>query len=449
MYQTRELRFAGTFFPKAPNDLKEAVDLGLSNRVPATKSQPRAVISAHAGYRFSGRFTGMSLSLAPNRPGRVVILSPSHRHSFRGIAFPSWGSFDTGVGQLPVERGAVDDLAKAGLAHEDDAAHDNEHGIETQLPFIARRWQGMPIVPLVVGSTTPERVAKLIDHIAAPDDLFVLSSDLSHFLTEEDASKIDIETATMIERGSWTGIGSANACGSRAVAGWLASKTGSATKVLRLGMGNSGDVTGDKSRVVGYGAWGFYAVDDHMLADEHKRTLLVTARQALLFQLRRNKEPIISLRSFAPALKGQGMSFVTLNKNDRLRGCIGSLIPHRPMIADVVANTLKSAFEDRRFKPVEIEEMEEIKLKIAILSRSIPLSFSNEEEALTAITPGLDGLILKSGQHRSTLLPMVWDAIPNPQEFLRALKQKAGLSPDFWDDSVSIERYRTESFLEE
>lgn len=448
MSQLRAMRFAGSFFPREAEALRAAVARGLGAVPPLGGAQPRAVISAHAGYAYSGRFTGMALGAVPQRPARVVVLSPSHRHAFAGIAFPSWEGFDTGLGVLPIARAALADLAARGLARGEDAAHDNEHGIETQLPFLATRWPGVPVVPLVIGAAAPEAVAAVIDALDAPGTLFVLSSDLSHFLTDAEARRKDAATAVMIERGEGAGLTPAHACGARAVAGWLGARAGQGSRALRLGMGNSGAVTGDPERVVGYGAWVFYGLDDEILAPVHRATLLRISREALQIRLRGGRAPQLDAGSFAPALQGQGAAFVTLTQAGRLRGCIGSLVAHRPLMEDVVANAQKAALNDPRFTPVTAAELPGLRLKIAVLTRAAPLPCATEAEALAAITPGRDGLILESGAHRGTLLPMVWDDLPEPRAFLRALRRKAGLPEDAWGPGMQLRRYRAESFAE-
>ncbi|PYF09682.1 hypothetical protein C8J30_10752 [Rhodobacter viridis] len=449
MTKIRSLRFAGSFFPADPDALAAAVDQGLAACPPLTGALPRAVISAHAGYAYSGRFTGMALAAMPVRPELVVVLSPSHRHAFAGVAYPSDAAFDTGLGLLPINRERLERLAAEGLAHEDDAAHDSEHGIETQLPFLARRFPGVPIAPLVIGAVATETVAVILDALAGPGVLVVLSSDLSHFLTDPEARTKDASTAALIERGEAGGLTGAHACGARAVAGWLTAEAGQASRALRLGMGNSGAVSGDLSRVVGYGAWAFYGLDDDILAAPYRATLLRSARQALEIRLRSGKPPAIAAASFAPALQGLGASFVTLTQAGRLRGCIGSLLAHRPLMEDVIENAQKAGLSDPRFAPVTAADLPGLQIKIAVLTRAAPLTFGSEAEALAAITPGRDGLIFSSRGQRGTFLPMVWDALPDPGEFLRALKRKAGFAPDYWAEDVQISRYRAESFREE
>jgi len=449
MDSIRPLRFAGSFFPRQSEELRATVREGLAAVPPVTDAQPRAIVSAHAGYVYSGRFTGMAIGAVPERPGWVVVLSPSHRHAFEGIAFPSWDAFDTGLGILPIDREALTRLAAAGLAQEEDAAHDNEHGIETQLPFLAERWPGVPVVPLVLGAVPSATVAALLDSLTGPETLVLLSSDLSHFLPDAAACARDAATATLIERGEGAALGPADACGARGISGWLMSKAGQGTKALRLGMGNSGKVSGDLSRVVGYGAWAFYGLDAPMLAAPHRATLLRVARQALDIRLRKGSAPEIDRTSFPAALQGQGAAFVTLTEAGRLRGCIGSLYAHRPLVEDVVANALKAGLEDPRFAPVTAADLPGLRIKIAVLTRAASLSFGSEAEALAAIHPGEDGLILSSRGRRGTFLPMVWEDLPEPAAFLRALKRKAGFDPDYWSDDLQLHRYRAESFREE
>ncbi|NVO29289.1 AmmeMemoRadiSam system protein A [Donghicola sp. C2-DW-16] len=447
MTETRALRFAGSFFPRDPVALRAAVTEGLAQVPAVTEAQPRAVISAHAGYSYSGRFTGMAIGSVPSRPKRVVVLSPSHRYRFQGVAFPPWAAYDTGLGVLPLDRPALHDLAAKGLASEDAAAHDNEHGIETQLPFLAARWPGMPVVPLVMGATDAAHVAAIIDHLASDGTLFLLSSDLSHFLNDTNAKASDATAAEKIERGE-TGLTGAQACGALAINGWMASSTGQGTKALRLGMGNSGAVTKDLSRVLGYGAWAFYGIDADMLADRHRATLLRMSRQALEIRVGRGTAPKLATGSFAAPLQGQAATFVTLTQGGRLRGCIGILAARRPMMADVAVNTQKAALEDPRFPPVTPADLPDLSIKIAVLSRAAPLPAATEAEALERIEAGKDGLILQDGAHRGTLLPAVWESLPDPVAFLRALKRKAGLPEDHWSDSLRLMRYRAETFGE-
>lgn len=449
MASLRRLRFAGSFFPGEPDALRAAVDTALAGADGQTAgAMPRAVISAHAGYTYSGRYAGRSFAAVTGTPRRVAVLSPSHRHAFRGLAFPAQDGFETTLGVLPIDRAACADLAAAGLAFDHDAAHDNEHGIETQLPFVARRWPGVPVVPLVTGDVSTAQVAAAIDRLDDGRTLFVLSSDLSHFLPDDSARARDAETAAMIERGQATGLDGAHACGARGMAGWLTSRAGQPTRPLRLAMGNSGETTGERSSVVGYGAWAFFAPDDPILSMAHRDTLLRVARQAIDIRLTHGHPPRLAPDSFAAPLQTQAASFVTLKIAGALRGCIGSLAAHQPLYADVIANAQKAAFDDPRFPALTAGELARVRLKIAVLTRAAPLAVGNEAEALERIAPGEDGLILSAAGRRGLFLPMVWEDLPDPRDFLRALKRKAGLPPDFWSPDLRLDRFRAEGFGE-
>lgn len=451
MMNTRSCRFSGSFFPGEAGALKDAVSgfLTAAHQAGANgPGGPRAVIAPHAGYRYSGRFAGLSYAGVGWRPDRVVILSPSHRHAFRGIAFPGQAAFATPLGPVPIDRTACDRLAGQGLAHLEDPAHDNEHGIETQLPFIRVLWPGVAVVPLVIGAAEADQVAAAVDALDGPGTLVVISSDLSHFLDQPAAQAQDSETARLIETGDWRKLTPAHACGMRGLQGWMASRAGQGTKPLRLGMGDSAEVSGDRSRVVGYGAWGFYPIGAAMLAERWRGKLLRAARRALASRLDKGHAPQVAAESFPAPLQTHAASFVTLTRAGRLRGCIGSLVAQRPLVADALENTQKAALNDPRFAPVDAALLPELKLKIAVLSRPGKMDFSTESEALARIVPGQDGLILSAMGRRGTFLPMVWDSLPEPRDFLRQLKRKAGLAEDHWSADLTLHRFRAENFSE-
>jgi AmmeMemoRadiSam system protein A len=141
-------------------------------------------------------------------------------------------------------------------------------------------------------------------------------------------------------------------------------------------------------------------------------------------------------------LQEPGACFVTLTRWGELRGCVGSVRAYRPLFDDVWLNARASAFHDSRFAPVERDELTEIAIEVSLLSQPEPLpSFEREEEALAALRPGIDGVILESDSHRSTFLPQVWEQLPDPQDFLAHLKRKAGLSQGFWSPDVQLLRY--------
>jgi len=143
-----------------------------------------------------------------------------------------------------------------------------------------------------------------------------------------------------------------------------------------------------------------------------------------------------------------GAAFVTLTEHGQLRGCIGSLEAHRPLLADVEANAQAAAFLDPRFPPLEEAELDRLHVEVSILSPPEPMHFSSEADALAQLRPGIDGVILEHGWHRATFLPQVWDQLPERRQFMAHLKAKAGLPVDFWADDVRLSRYTVEKYEE-
>lgn len=145
-------------------------------------------------------------------------------------------------------------------------------------------------------------------------------------------------------------------------------------------------------------------------------------------------------------LRKPGASFVTLRSNSELRGCIGTLTPHRPLAEDVANNAYAAAFRDVRFLPLRNEELKGLDIHISVLTDSEPVHFDSETDLLQQLRPGEDGLILEEGFCRGTFLPSVWEQLPSPELFLGHLKQKAGLPADYWSDKLKVSRYTTFSF---
>jgi hypothetical protein len=154
----------------------------------------------------------------------------------------------------------------------------------------------------------------------------------------------------------------------------------------------------------------------------------------------------LSLKKFAKPLGEHVACFVTLNKAGQLRGCIGSIQAWRPLLTDVAENACKAAFKDHRFQELTSKEIEtgDITMSISVLSPQIPMSFSSEEDFLSQMQPGIDGIVLQEGKKRGVFLPVVWEQLPGPEKFLAHLKRKAGLKENYWSNSIQAWRYVTE-----
>lgn len=172
--------------------------------------------------------------------------------------------------------------------------------------------------------------------------------------------------------------------------------------------------------------------------------LLELAKDSIRHGLRHGKPLPVDLAGLAPELAEKRATFVTLHKHGQLRGCIGMLAAVRPLAEDIARNAYAAAFEDPRFPPVSQAELDEIDIHLSLLTPAEPMQFASEADLLRQLQPGVDGLILAEGSQRGTFLPSVWEQLPQPLDFLRHLKRKAGLPMDYWSDSVQVARYRTE-----
>lgn len=180
-------------------------------------------------------------------------------------------------------------------------------------------------------------------------------------------------------------------------------------------------------------------------SNDEKKTLLQIARDAISFGLKNNIEMKINTSDYSKNLQQDRASFVTLHLNHQLRGCIGSLQAYQPLIQDVAHNAYAAAFLDPRFLPLTSTEFSKLSYHISVLNAPEPMTFISEEDLIRQLRPGIDGLILTDGFHKGTFLPSVWEELPDPSLFMKHLKQKAGLSPNYWSDSIKIERYTAES----
>lgn len=175
-----------------------------------------------------------------------------------------------------------------------------------------------------------------------------------------------------------------------------------------------------------------------------RKQLLTIARNSIEHGLRHRSilHPVLS--DYSVALNAIRASFVTLQRHHQLRGCIGKLEATRPLAEDVACNAFAAAFEDPRFPGLQTAEWHDLELEISILTVAEPLHFNAEHELLQQLRPFQDGLILSCGSHRATFLPSVWESLPDPAEFLKYLKRKAGLNENYWSETLRASRYQTE-----
>jgi AmmeMemoRadiSam system protein A len=180
------------------------------------------------------------------------------------------------------------------------------------------------------------------------------------------------------------------------------------------------------------------------LTKDQQQQLLTLAKSSIQHGLATGKPLAVNLTDFPTELTEYRASFVTLQKHQQLRGCIGMLAAVRPLVEDIAENAFSAAFRDPRFPPLTADEFNELEIHLSLLTPAEPITFSSEQDLLNQIQPDIDGLILQEGSLRGTFLPSVWEQLPEPKQFLRHLKQKAGLPPDYWSETIKVYRYHTE-----
>ncbi len=183
-----------------------------------------------------------------------------------------------------------------------------------------------------------------------------------------------------------------------------------------------------------------------MLSEGHRQYLKSLAMQSIEYGLEQGKVIQVNLDDLPEELSVERASFVTLNKGAELRGCIGMLYATRPLAEDIADNSFAAAFRDHRFHPLVKQELAELSITISVLSPPELICCRSESELLEQLTPCADGLILREGSYQATFLPTVWQSLPNPTDFVQQLKNKAGLTADYWSPELQAYRYTTESF---
>ena len=183
-----------------------------------------------------------------------------------------------------------------------------------------------------------------------------------------------------------------------------------------------------------------------MLEAEDRQTLLRLAADSIRHGLETGHALTVRVADYSPALQQAGASFVTLTILRQLRGCIGMLRATRPLVEDVAENAFAAAFEDSRFPPLTAAEYDQLEYHISILNPAEAMEFDSEADLLLQLRPGIDGLILEDRGRRATFLPSVWESLPKAADFLQHLKMKAGLSADYWSNSLRMQRYTVEEF---
>ena len=256
----REPAVAGTFYPADEEHLQREVDELLHFAVTKTYHIPKAMIVPHAGYNYSGTIAAEAYRLllpARHIIKRVTIIGPAHRCQLNGMAIPRVDAFTTPLGEVPIDHETMSRVSKLPNMKLSDKPHQSEHCLEVQLPFLQTTLDDFEILPIIVGDCDSDVVARVIDTVWDDDSLLVVSSDLSHYLSHDEAREFDAKTGALILSKSAT-LTSDKACGCAAINGLLKSKRCQTLTIKIIDLRNSGDIIGKEDEVVGYGAFVLY-----------------------------------------------------------------------------------------------------------------------------------------------------------------------------------------------
>ena len=483
-HKVRPPAVAGLFYPKEPSQLTRALDRFLAAAPERDATQLRALISPHAGYEYSGPVAAFGYKLLAGRDYRtVILLAASHYANFEGVSVPATDAYQTPLGAVPVsplarelakqkpfvlepccyvQRPQWSHLApKPAPAPGEDTPETWEHSVEVQVPFLQRTLKDFAILPVMFGDADPAVVAQRLAPLVDDRTLVVTSTDLSHYLAYDDARTRDLRCVQTICDLDCARLTLQEACGCLPVLALMHLAKLKGWQPELLDYRNSGDTAGDKGRVVGYAAIGFFepGAADLAPADEttnaaefsagDREFLLALARRTLCSVTQGEGLPTVPLETVPASCQATRGCFVTLTASGQLRGCIGNLAADEPLYQAVMDNARSAALRDGRFASVTAAEVDTLRIEISVLTEPRPLPFSSPDDLLTRLQPQRDGVVLNLGARRATFLPQVWEDLPNPQEFLEHLARKAGGAAGDWrGKEVSVSVYRVEAFEE-
>lgn len=441
--KVKEPSVAGTFYYADKSNLLSQISEFKQNSRNTYKTPCRAVIVPHAGLVYSGRIAYEGISQLDKNIKNIFIIAPAHRVAFEGIAVTSYDAWKTPLGVVDINREITNTLKTKFKARVNDEALQPEHAIEIELPIIQSVFEGQSdirIIPILVGKESYNKLYQIISfYYSDPKNGFVISSDLSHYLPDATAKKVDNYTAQLIETCTTDNFTHELACGATGILGLIEFAKSKGYSLIRVDMSNSGATTFDNQRVVGYGAWFLYEGEKNQFIKENYSDFILK----LCHDAIKSKSFDISKVAYPQVFSEYGATFVTLEKFGNLRGCIGSIIAHRPLIEDLVINSQNSAYSDRRFEPVSRGEIKDLKVAVSLLSAPKPMKFKDEADLLNQIRPFVDGIIIKDKNYQAVYLPSVWELIPDKKQFLNSLKVKAGLKENHFSDTFEAYRFET------
>lgn len=471
--RVREPAVAGLFYPKDAATLSRTLDALLAGAPSQTiEGELRGLVCPHAGYPFSGPIAATGYRLLPGREFQtVVLLAISHHVPFQGASVTDADIYRTPLGDVKISPKAKElakikpfllephgpvqrpDWASQASHPEPPPGEDTpetwEHSGEVQVPFLQKTLRNFALLPVVLGMADPAELARVLAERIDDQTLVVASSDLSHYHAYEEAQNLDRRCVDAICKLDIEQMQSQEACGKLPILTLMHLARAKGWKTKLLDYRNSGDTAGDKRGVVGYTAIAFYAPRPQVYSIEERKTLLALARRTLAEVVTHDKLPDALPGGLPPLLTESKGCFVTLTKGGVLRGCIGNILPQGPLAQAIMENARNSATRDGRFPRVQPDELDKLEIEISVLTTPQPLPFTSTGELLKRLKPHVDGVVLQIGNKGATYLPQVWAQIPDREDFLNSLAQKAGCAPADWrKPGVTVSIYHVEHFKE-
>lgn len=442
MKNIRSTAAAGKFYTDDKDELINQLNSFEKYNSKDYNYKTRAIIVPHAGYDYSGQLASEGFYYLDKSVKNIFIIGPPHYVAVKNAALSHFEKWSTPLGEIEVNQEINDELVKKFSCEFEDDAFKQEHSVEVQVPFIQKLIPDVKIVPILAGRNI-QKITDIIDYYwHDSQNAFVISSDLSHFHDSKLAKKIDSVTAQMIETKEINDFNTEQACGAVGVCALTNFAKSKGYSLIRVGMVNSGDITGDDSRVVGYGSWMLYQGEFNAFIKEHFSEFVIDVCKKSIWAGLTKETPKYGK---IPAVFNElGACFVTLQKSGELRGCIGSIIAHRTLIDDLVNNAHSSAFSDPRFMPLKKDEFDHLSIDVSLLSVPEKMEFKDEADLLYQIQPFVDGIIIKDKSYQAVYLPSVWEQLPEKELFLNSLKIKAGMAPKYFSDTFEAYRFTTE-----
>jgi len=450
---TRKCSVCGTFYPSNKEELAQEIKIAFQQAKLFSKEDISALVVPHAGYIFSADVAATSYATLHRKYKNIFIIGSSHHINFNGISIYNGSSYQTPLGNVAINTHIVQELKKRNkqIVYKEEA-HNKEHTIEVQLPFLQTLYgDELQIVPIIVASSELETITALAKTLQPYFDdeqnLFIISTDLSHYPSYKDANKVDqkflnalksnnpvnlIENIIKTEELKVQNL-QTSACGWSSLLSLLYLTQNANYTYETLKYKNSGDSKyGDKDRVVGYGAMRIYKNNDlFSLTEEEKKELKEIAKLALYEAVLKNEKISIDTRDLSDALKEHLGAFVTFHYKGALKGCIGRFEPNQELWDVVVDMTIAASRYDTRFTPISKEDLPDIEIEISVLTPR------KRVQSIDDIVLGKDGIYVEYGNKNGTYLPQVatdmkWSA----EEFFKSCcEEKAGISSEKCKDA--------------